>query len=236
MTSAPNRPQPLNGNRHPRGGNAAPGRRPRNGRRERARRLPVGLEPGELKRKAIHLSTFVVPLLYLFLDVSRKQASLALALVLLALVVLEVVRLRARMFGQFFHQFFGDALRRRERGELLGATYLVLGFLVTILAFERPVAVVACEFLVVGDTAAALVGKSFGRLRAFDKTLEGSIGCLAACGAVAWALSAVIPALPLHVALSGALVATLFELLPVPLDDNLRIPLSAGLLMHFLLP
>jgi acyl phosphate:glycerol-3-phosphate acyltransferase len=208
----------------------------------RRRQLPVGLEPGELKRKAIHVSTLVVPLLYLdhplfFLGfhVTRRQASLALALLLLALLILEVVRLRARLFRNMFHQFFGDALRRRERGELLGATYLVMGFLFTVLAFERPVAVAACEFLVLGDTAAALVGKGLGRVPAFDKTAEGSVACLLVCGAVGWALSAAVPGFPLHVALAGALVATLFELLPIPLDDNLRIPLSAGLVMHFLL-
>jgi acyl phosphate:glycerol-3-phosphate acyltransferase len=208
----------------------------------RRRRLPVGLQPGELKRKAIHVATLVVPLVYLDhplfffgFHVTRKQASLTLALVLLALLVLEVVRLRARVFRHFFHQLLGDALRRRERSELLGATYLVMGFLFTVLAFERPVAVAACEFLVLGDTAAALVGKSLGRVPAFDKTAEGSVACLLVCGAVGWALSASVPGFPLHVALAGALVATLFELLPVPLDDNLRIPLSAGLVMHFLL-
>ena len=202
----------------------------------------MGLLPGELKRKAVHVATLVVPLVYLnhplfFLGfhVTKKQASLGLALALLALLVFEVVRLRARVFRDFFHQLLGDALRRRERGELLGATYLVMGFLFTVLAFERPVAVAACEFLVLGDTAAALVGKSIGRTPAFDKTVEGSVACLLVCGAVGWALSASVPGLPLHVALAGALVATLFELLPVPLDDNLRIPLSAGLVMHFLL-
>jgi dolichol kinase len=34
--------------------------------------------------------------------------------------------------------------------------------------------------------------------------------------------------------LAGAFVATLFELLPIPLDDNLRIPLSAGFAMMLL--
>ena len=101
----------------------------------------------------------------------------------------------------------------------------------------REVAVAACEFLVFGDTAAALVGKSFGRFRVFDKTLEGSLACFVVCGAVGWTLSALHPAqLPLPVALAGAFVATIFEILPVPVDDNLKIPLSAGLVMHFLLP
>ncbi|HVP37829.1 MAG TPA: hypothetical protein VMS93_01480, partial [Candidatus Saccharimonadales bacterium] len=60
-------------------------RESRRARRHRGRRrtLPVGLEPGELKRKAVHLSSLVVPLLYLDhplffvgVHVSRKQASL----------------------------------------------------------------------------------------------------------------------------------------------------------------
>jgi dolichol kinase len=44
-----------------------------------------------------------------------------------------------------------------------------------------------------------------------------------------------VPELPLVVGLVGAIVATVFELLPVPLDDNFRIPLSAGFAMELLL-
>ena len=201
------------------------------------RRTPVGLLPGEMKRKAIHLSTFLIPLIYLDHRVTRKEMTLGLALAMLLLVILEVVRLRARVFRIFFHHLLGDQLRRRERRDMLGGTYLVLGFLLSVLAFPPVVAVAACEFLVLGDTAAALVGKSIGRIRAFDKTLEGSLACFLVCAAVGWALSAMHPAqLPLPVALAGAFVATIFEILPVPVDDNLKIPLSAGLVMHFLLP
>lgn len=198
---------------------------------------PVGLGPGELKRKALHLSTFLVPLIYLNQDISRKEASLALAVALLGLVVVEVVRLRSRVFGALFRQFWGDQLRRHERHQMLGGTYLVLGFLFSVLAFKPLVAVAACEFLVLGDTAAALVGKAIGRIPLFDKTLEGSLACFLVCSAVVWALSVTHPGqLPLQVGLAGALVATLFEALPLPVDDNLKIPLSAGLVMHFLLP
>jgi dolichol kinase len=37
------------------------------------------------------------------------------------------------------------------------------------------------------------------------------------------------------VAVIGAFTATVFELLPIPLDDNFRIPLSAGFAMDFFL-
>jgi dolichol kinase len=44
-----------------------------------------------------------------------------------------------------------------------------------------------------------------------------------------------MPGVPTPVGLVGALVATVFELLPIPLDDNFRIPLSAGFAMELLL-
>jgi dolichol kinase len=67
----------------------------------------------------------------------------------------------------------------------------------------------------------------------FGKTLEGSIACFVVC----YGLTLIIPGpnLPFPVGLVGALVATVFELLPIPLDDNFRIPLSAGFAMELLL-
>jgi len=83
----------------------------------------------------------------------------------------------------------------------------------------------------VGDTVAAIVGKSAGRIRIFGKTLEGSLACLLIC----FGITLFLPEVPFHVAIVGALVATIFELLPIPLDDNFRIPLSAGFAMELFL-
>jgi dolichol kinase len=35
--------------------------------------------------------------------------------------------------------------------------------------------------------------------------------------------------------LAGAVTATVIELLPIPLDDNIRVPLAAGAVMQWLL-
>jgi dolichol kinase len=63
------------------------------------------------------------------------------------------------------------------------------------------------------------------------KTLEGSAACFAVC----YGMTLFLPEVPFPVGLVGALVATIFELLPIPLDDNFRIPLSAGFTMELLL-
>ena len=57
----------------------------------------------------------------------------------------------------------------------------------------------------------------------------------AACLVTCYALTLLVPEIPFHVAIVGAVTATVFELLPIPLDDNFRIPLSAGFAMDLLL-
>ena len=62
----------------------------------------------------------------------------------------------------------------------------------------------------------------------FGKSLEGALGGLAGC--LAWAaLASGTGQLPWGVAMAGALVASLVEILPIPLDDNLAITLFASL-------
>jgi dolichol kinase len=76
------------------------------------------------------------------------------------------------------------------------------------------------------------VGKTYGKTSVFGKTFEGSLSCFLACSAIA----VVVPGVPTVVGITGALAATLFELLPIPIDDNFRIPLGAGFVMQLLMP
>ena len=186
----------------------------------------------ELKRKAIHLASIVIPIgFYLSPEawgVYWKRGLLSLVLVALAV---ELVRLHHPRTRSLFRHFFGELLRGHEDASLLGSTYHLIACLLTIHLFSKPVAVLALGFLIVGDTFAAIVGKWVGKIRIFGKTLEGSLACFAVC----YGLTALMPGIPFPVGLVGAAVATIFELLPIPLDDNFRIPLSAGFAMELLL-
>lgn len=186
----------------------------------------------ELKRKAIHLASLVIPVGYYLTPDSwtREWERALLASVILSLAI-EIFRINHPRTRNMFRHFFGELLRGHEDASLLGSTYLLIACLLSIHLFAKPVAVLALSFLILGDTMAAIVGKSFGRVRLFGKTLEGSLACLVVC----FALTRLLPEVPFHVAIVGALVATVFELLPIPLDDNFRIPLSAGFAMDLLL-
>ena len=125
---------------------------------------------------------------------------------------------------------------------LTGSTTLLMSSLVCVLIFQKHIAVAALCFLIVGDTMAALVGKTYGRIKVFRKTLEGSLACLLTCIIVVLIIRPYLDAqnpLPANigfvVGFIGAVVATLVELLPIPLDDNFLIPILSGAAMKYAL-
>lgn len=184
----------------------------------------------ELSRKAIHFSSLAIPAGIYFLPL-RVSRPLLLALALATLSA-DVIRLHVPLVRKVFYFAFGRLLRDHERFNLLGSTYLLLSALICVFAFPRTIAAVSVADLVVGDTMAALVGRRWGRIRILDKTLEGSLACLGSCLLIGW----IIPGHQLSwIQIGvGSVVATLFELLPIPLDDNMRIPLAAGFAMTLL--
>ena len=78
---------------------------------------------------------------------------------------------------------------------------------------------------------ATVIGEKFGRRIVFNKSLEGSLACLVLCLVIGIVMSRISSAMVLPVAIVGAVSATVVELLPIPIDDNLTIPLfSAGMM------
>jgi dolichol kinase len=145
-------------------------------------------------------------------------------------IAIDVVRIHDHRARWFFRRFFGELIREHERFNLLGSTYLLIAALLAVEMFPQRLAAAALGFTILGDGMAALVGKGWGRTRFFKKSFEGAAGGLAAC--LGWAaFLAASGVLPWSVVLVGALVASLVELLPIPLDDNLGITLFAGYAM-----
>jgi dolichol kinase len=191
----------------------------------------------EAQRKAIHLSFIVLPLMLLYepLPWPRGRPEWRWCLIVLTLVAmaLDLVRIHDRRAGRFFKRFFGEMIREHERWNLVGGTYLLIAALLAVEMFPQPVAAAALGFTVLGDGIAALVGKAWGKPRFFGKSLEGAAAGLAVC--LVWAgWLAATGILPWQAVVCGALVASLVELLPIPLDDNLAITLFAGFTMKLL--
>ena len=146
-------------------------------------------------------------------------------------IILEVSRRRSRRVNDWFTSRFSVLLKESESSQTLGSTYLLAATLLAFLLFDRNVAVLALLFLAVGDPLAALVGERYGRARIRKKSVEGSLAFMAGAALVGWVLIAGGLDISLWVVMSGAAVAALVELLSLPPDDNITVPLVAGAVM-----
>ncbi len=143
----------------------------------------------------------------------------------------DLARSRVQWISTFFAQYFDSMLRDHElSGKLTGATWVMIGAVLTIFLFPKPIAITALVFMSLGDTVAGLIGKQFGRIKIGLKSLEGTLSGLAVCVLFVW----LMPLVPLQVGVMGAVTAMAVELLPIPIDDNLSIPLSSGTIMFLI--
>jgi len=177
---------------------------------------------GELLRKSVHVSAVVIPLAVWFLPPLIWRPFLyGLTLVVL---VLDLARLKHPRLRAYARRMVGRSLRRHEQRELTGASYMAIACLMVAELYPLEIAVASMGYLIVGDALAGFVGKSWGRRPlAFGKSWEGTLSGLAANLAIGTLVLGVTAP-----ALLGALLGSLVELLPLPLDDNLAIPLIAG--------
>jgi len=210
----------------------------------------------EVYRKLLHGLVVILPLGVFYgpvlLNVERwGVALLALAMFLLSLGI-EIARFRFPRFGKWYFSSFGSMLREKEKHQLTGATYVAAAtfFCASLSIISEGMAASACISLILfilGDAAAALVGKSCGRVRMGEKTLEGAIGCFLFCFALAYFLPSNLPdfsekwggEIVFWQAFFLGFVVAVLELFPLPfgkvkLNDNLYVPVLVTLIAYSL--
>jgi len=182
----------------------------------------------EIGRKVLHLCSAITPIVYLFVE---RPTLLALLTPCVAIAMgVELLRHRSARFEGFFRRTVGFMVRAVEWKRLTGATYVMVGALLTVWIFPKRVAIPALLVQSVSDSAASLVGLRFGRTRFLGKSLAGSLAFFWTALVILWVA---LPDSPL-VGLAVALVATIAEALPtvksgrLELNDNLTVPLSTG--------
>jgi glycerol-3-phosphate acyltransferase PlsY len=79
-------------------------------------------------------------------------------------------------------------------------------------------------FLSLGDAAAELGGKNFGRFKIFHRSMEGTAAFFMVAFLIAFALLE-----DWRVALVGAVAGALVELFSFEVDDNLTVPIGSAL-------
>jgi len=190
----------------------------------------------ETLRKSIHISSLIIPISYRYLmGFNRRLAFSLLLLAFTVSIIIEFHRFWQKGFRKTFNRMFGLILRRHERKDFTGATYLLFSGMICVAFLEPLIASCAMAFLSIGDTFAAMVGMNFGKRKflGLSKSLEGSLACFVSClvFGLLWLNSSPYQSSFIALALGGSLAATLAELWRLPLDDNLKIPFVSGLVM-----
>jgi len=185
------------------------------------------ISPLEIRRKIVHNISLAIPIGYHY--VSKETALIILVPVFVFYLFFDVLRFVHPEFRLFFDRVVTSRfLREREHKGLIGSTYFLIGALPTIILFPKEIAITSLYILIISDTAAALVGVLWGKTTLVPgKTLEGSLAFFVS-GLVIMGVT-----MRGHEVWGclGVLGATLAELFPFTLDDNLVIPLVAGGIM-----
>jgi len=208
----------------------------------------------ELGRKAFHIAGCVIPAAYLYL-VSREWMLVGLFLCILGAGFLEFRRLQKRdLYPTMF-------MRPSEDRRLAGYFYATISLFLSILLFEKTIAVTAMLCLVIGDALTGLtgvvlsmyLGRRIADVRQEDKGKKGvsmifrdivyilshsKSPLLMAVMLITCSVIGLLfyPKLSLAAIVAGALGATIADGFPwrflgFVIDDNLSIPLLAGLLI-----
>ena len=194
----------------------------------KAKRMEISLY-NESKRKATHLVALSIPVGYFFLP--KLPSVLILSLFALGSIVVDIIRLKRLPLHGFLNRLIGPVLREHENSNFTGSSYILTASVLSMLLFDKSAAIAAISFIILGDIAAALVGRRYGKIKIKRKSLEGSLACLVMCLVVA----VIVPGFPLWIGVAGAFTATIVEGITSSIDDNFSVPLISGLAMHILL-
>lgn len=181
---------------------------------------------GELKRKGLHVLALIVPLGMLWLG--KPTALMLLVPLSLLALTLDILRVRWQPVATVIDRIFGSFMRAEERPPLggpiviNGATWVMVSATILLAIFPIGITVPAFVSFMLGDAAAALVGRKFGRLTwgSGNKTIEGSLAYLV-CGI---AVMLIYPIPVLWIGIVSVTAGMFAELMPGPFNDNIRVP------------
>ena len=161
----------------------------------------------------------------------RTALLIALAAITFPFLIFELVRFNQPGINRWFVSFFKSLLREEEALRLTGTSYMLIASLIIFTVFERDIAILSLAFLAVGDATAMMVGMQIGKRRLLGKTLAGDLVCIISCLAIGSIFYFSVISLPFPIIIVGALVGSISEALSLPVNDNLSMPLLAGIAM-----
>jgi dolichol kinase/phosphoserine phosphatase len=193
---------------------------------------PVTIRPSrnDLFRETIHASGFFVPIVADF--VGLPFIVVPTILILTLYLISEYLRTIGKKMP-IINRITREAASRNELYQIvLAPVYYAVGILLALLIFPAPANYAAIAIFTLGDSMASLIGSCYGTISLpfnKDKSLQGSLA-----GFIFAFLAGAVFISPWF-ALIGAVIAMFVEYLPLPINDNLLIPIFTGLILTLLI-
>jgi dolichol kinase/phosphoserine phosphatase len=182
-------------------------------------------------REDIHASGIFMPVIASLIGVP------AVGTLIFAIALIYTISELSRLEGKEFTLISAITRHAASQSELRGFAaaplYFAFGILFTLVIFPHPASYAAIAMFCLGDSAASLFGGLISTSLPFNKgkTWEGSLsgfffaflGCLF-----------FIPSNPI-IALAGAAIAMTVEVLPLPINDNILVPVITGAALTILI-
>ncbi|MFA6317896.1 MAG: hypothetical protein WC943_10795 [Elusimicrobiota bacterium] len=181
----------------------------------------------ELFRKLFHLCTLIY--LALFFIIGPDRVMLPMLIWTAAAWAFEAFRFHTAWGRETVQRYCGFMIRGKEAAHYTGFFYTTLGALLTFALFRKHPNIVQTSllYLALGDSTSALVGLAWGRRPYWvfgrKRTWEGSLAGFGVALAIGF-----VSGLPPALAVAGALAFSAADILPIPPDDNVWIPVLPG--------
>jgi glycerol-3-phosphate acyltransferase PlsY len=197
------------------------------------------IPPSEKAKREINWRLYLRPLALLliinYLKTNKKETLTLIGSIVLFFLLLDLVRLSSKKINIYFFKKIKDLYKPKEYKKFSSITLFLFASFLTILLFNKPIAILAVSYLIFGDFFSKYFGLHFARTKMFEKSFQGSLAHFNACLISGYIFLHFI-SLPVYIYLTGAFVASASEALPLGVDDNFSVALlSASSMYVFLL-
>jgi dolichol kinase len=187
----------------------------------------------QIARRLFHMANGVTIATLYWLSFTHAQAIHTLGTFACLLYVMEQIRINYPELAGKLMPIMKFVMRAEEQLKESAMVPYAFAVLLSIITFPKPLALIAIYTLAVSDPLSAIIGIKYGKRRIVPhKSVEGSLAFL---------ISSFIITLLVLIATQGgfnsglffislviSLGVTIFEMLPLKIDDNLTIPLFGG--------
>jgi len=188
-------------------------------------------------RKLYHIGGLLFPVILIL--GSKRIAVYISGVLFIIILIFDMFRLQWKELNLLIIRKLPIKLKRKEVKSLTGSPFFLGGCFLTILMFRPKYAIAGIIYLSIGDMLAVTVGRRIGRIRIFNKTLEGSLAFAVSTSLFLILLKTTgikyISELSYFQIITGSIICAILEVLPIKIDDNLTIPIvGAAVLQLFM--